>query len=471
MHGELAYLFRHALLRDAAYDLQPPGERGALHRVAHDVIESLFAGSEILLDAAAIELSRHAAAAGLGERECEWLQRAARHAAASWRGEEAADLYARVSAHPLADAATRSLALSSAGKCLLDVGRLQPARELLERAIAAATGEAERLQALRPLAYAARNLGDHEFALKCAEELLELARRNESDEDHALALDAMATALVSLERNDAAEPYAVQACQVAGETRNSRVLGGMLANHGVLLSRLGRRDEAIRRTREALDHLVLTDDRRAVAATRRNLADYLRVAGRPGAREECELALQEMRELGDRRGEGLALLTLGGLEKDSDRPLIGLPLLTVAHEMLLESGDGRAAAIALCNASSAALDAGDPEKCEELAARALQLAHSYRSVRAVAMAQSVQADLAKNRSDWALAAQFYERAALAFQECGNRVSRAWQLGERAVMLHKAGDGGASAAWEAALNALQSDAPDDVEYYATQLGAT
>lgn len=30
MHAELAYLFRHALLRDAAYQLQLPGDRARL---------------------------------------------------------------------------------------------------------------------------------------------------------------------------------------------------------------------------------------------------------------------------------------------------------------------------------------------------------------------------------------------------------------------------------------------------------
>lgn len=468
MHGELAYLFRHALLRDAAYDLQPPAERQALHAIAHEIIEALFAGNDLLLDTAAIELARHAGLAGMGARECGWLQRAARHSAASWRGEEAADLYLRVSAHTHADAATRSLALSSAGKCMLDIGRLQPAREVLEQALASAPTESESVQALRPLAFAARNLGDSEFALVCAEELLALTEKGGGAEDRALALDAMATALTALERNDEALQYAERACQMAGETRNSRVLGGMLANHGVLLSRLGKRKEAIQRTREALDHLTTTSDRRAVAATRRNLGDFLRAAGKPGAREECELALKEMRELGDRRGEGIALLTLGGLEKDEGRPEIALPLLTTAHELLLESGDGRAAAVALSNASSAALDARDFENCEQLATRALQLARDSRSVRAVAMALSVLADLAKERGQWLPAAQLYEQAAHAFDEFGNRTSRAWQLGERAVMLHKAGDAGASAAWEAALNALQSDAPDDVDYYAKRL---
>lgn len=44
MHAEDAYIFRHALLREAAYQLQLPGDRRAMHRLAFGVIERLFGG-------------------------------------------------------------------------------------------------------------------------------------------------------------------------------------------------------------------------------------------------------------------------------------------------------------------------------------------------------------------------------------------------------------------------------------------
>ena len=43
MHAETAYLFRHALLRDAAYQLQLPGDRARMHEIAFEVLED-FAG-------------------------------------------------------------------------------------------------------------------------------------------------------------------------------------------------------------------------------------------------------------------------------------------------------------------------------------------------------------------------------------------------------------------------------------------
>ena len=58
IHAEAAYLFRHALLRDAAYTLQLPAERGALHRLALELIPAAVAPDA--LPALAMELADHA---------------------------------------------------------------------------------------------------------------------------------------------------------------------------------------------------------------------------------------------------------------------------------------------------------------------------------------------------------------------------------------------------------------------------
>ena len=42
MHAERAYLFRHALMREAAYQLQLPGDRARLHELAADALEALY---------------------------------------------------------------------------------------------------------------------------------------------------------------------------------------------------------------------------------------------------------------------------------------------------------------------------------------------------------------------------------------------------------------------------------------------
>jgi hypothetical protein len=44
MSAESTYFFRHALLRDAAYQLQLPGDRASLHALALEAMEGLSGG-------------------------------------------------------------------------------------------------------------------------------------------------------------------------------------------------------------------------------------------------------------------------------------------------------------------------------------------------------------------------------------------------------------------------------------------
>lgn len=64
--AEQAYLFRHAVVRDAAYHLQPPGERAVLHALALDIITALPGLNEALYG---LELAAHARAAQAHDRE------------------------------------------------------------------------------------------------------------------------------------------------------------------------------------------------------------------------------------------------------------------------------------------------------------------------------------------------------------------------------------------------------------------
>ncbi|MBK8206544.1 MAG: tetratricopeptide repeat protein [Planctomycetes bacterium] len=56
--AETAYLFRHALLRAAAYELQPPAERASLHRLALSLIPQIMDPQR--LPAVAFDLAEHA---------------------------------------------------------------------------------------------------------------------------------------------------------------------------------------------------------------------------------------------------------------------------------------------------------------------------------------------------------------------------------------------------------------------------
>ncbi|MDP8904691.1 MAG: hypothetical protein M3N29_05150 [Chloroflexota bacterium] len=94
LEPELEYLFRHALVQDAAYESLLKQERRALHRVVGDSLEQLY--PERRSELAAI-LAMHLEQAGETERAVAYLVEAARYAHARNAIVEAYQLYSRAS--------------------------------------------------------------------------------------------------------------------------------------------------------------------------------------------------------------------------------------------------------------------------------------------------------------------------------------------------------------------------------------
>lgn len=103
LSAEQAYVFRHALARDAAYELQLPAERAGLHRLAAELIEALCGADEARLGVVAAEIAEHLRAAGqeiadprLQEAERRFTLMGARHAEANWDHDGTQRLYGRL---------------------------------------------------------------------------------------------------------------------------------------------------------------------------------------------------------------------------------------------------------------------------------------------------------------------------------------------------------------------------------------
>ncbi|MBP9891388.1 MAG: tetratricopeptide repeat protein [Planctomycetes bacterium] len=160
MFAEAAYLFRHALLRDAAYQLQLPADRAALHALALEIIEGLYGGRALQIpvadepgtaeawhhptDAAALELARHAAAAmrlspcfeHLLALRRHYLSRAAMSASVHLQCAQAAELWLELA--EISQGPARAEALRSAADEKGALGRRDEAMALLKDARALA---------------------------------------------------------------------------------------------------------------------------------------------------------------------------------------------------------------------------------------------------------------------------------------------------------------------------------------------
>jgi tetratricopeptide (TPR) repeat protein len=91
---ELAYIFRHVMAQDATYASLLRRQRGAIHRVVGDVLETLAAGSTADPRLAA-QLGRHFSEAGEAARALPYLVLAGDHALSQYANREATGYYGR----------------------------------------------------------------------------------------------------------------------------------------------------------------------------------------------------------------------------------------------------------------------------------------------------------------------------------------------------------------------------------------
>ncbi len=90
--SELRYLFKHALLRDAAYDMQLVSRRKALHKLSVEALENVYKHD---LENHYAELAYHSEQAQLTEKAKRYLELAGDSAKDAYQNEQAIDFFSR----------------------------------------------------------------------------------------------------------------------------------------------------------------------------------------------------------------------------------------------------------------------------------------------------------------------------------------------------------------------------------------
>lgn len=367
--AEIAYLFRHAVVRDAAYDLQPPSSRASLHAMALEILEELGASMPAgTLEAWSEELADHARRAletdgadrkAILQRELDHLHRGAKHEAGLWHNERTIALRTRIADHPLVDDAQRIRALLDVVETLMRSGGIHKTPPLLSKVweLAEANGDpALVVQALAARAQGAAMQSRHGEVAQLVEQGIAVAQQIGDRQTHARLLvtqaaDAQAmgnwavgeaSARLALELlEDKSQPtsearahlYIGDACWEQGKLeegvghfrealeiyKDAGYIGGEASarDHlGSLLTELGRREEAAQQHERAREIYLHIGDTVGYASALSNIASLMEAEGQHAAARVHRLqALKNFRSAGATYMEGIALGNLGHLAR------------------------------------------------------------------------------------------------------------------------------------------------------------
>ena len=376
--AETAYLFRHTMLRDTAYELQLPTVRARLHTIVLQIFERMYGGAppaavfklgEDLeaephpLDPLAAELAEHALRGqGLTTNLHEmrlmqehYLLRAVWSAERHYYNAEALALWLSLSqvARMDHDNAREAAYLCHASVAAILAGRPELGVQLAEQATATAGPDAEpklRGAVLGRLGRAQRELGKPELSLatmRQADGLLTSAG------EHRLALGvrvSIAIVLREIGRIDESESLNDSIAESARELGALKLLGNAIGNQVGVYLQSGRSQMALEAATQALAIHRQIANRRSEGITLGNLASLQRAAG---AFEQAEQTFAEAlainREVGDKQSEGRALSNLGNLHVALGRLDLAEPCFKQSIGILRELGIRRDHAVALGN--------------------------------------------------------------------------------------------------------------------------
>ncbi len=388
--SQLRYMFRHSLLRDAAYSMQLLAHRRELHALSLEALESLYADE---LPSHYPELAYHSEQAALAEKACLYLRNAADTARDAYQNAQAVDFYTRLLAFVPKEE------LSSRFDILVE-------RALLYRRLGNRNSEAADLDSLDRIAEALGELGSKaRVSMLRAKYVLSLGDFQRSAE------------------------YARHAAEWAWAASDVEVaLGAHLILPEASL-RQGHLEEAMRQAEETL-RLAQHHERQAEQGTALNLMGLIALEQKRGAlvRVFLEASLEIARLCSDRALEAKSLNNLGRSAGEIERDWgAARHYYEQAYAIVHERGDRPAEGIALINLGMAAGAQGDFSASRSYHDRALSITREIGDPYHEAYTLINLSAVAGMQGDASNALQFATAAVDLASRIGDRSGEAWGL--------------------------------------------
>jgi len=429
--SELRYLFKHALLRDAAYDMQLQAQRRQLHQVAAEAITQLHADD---LSPYYTDLAYHYRQAGISQEEARYARLAGETAAAQFANTEALRYLNRALELTADNDYDKRFALLLARVQIYDLlgQRDNQKADIDQMHHIADTIMDEQVYARQARAALAQTklfeiTGDASQAETEAATAVRLAQRSQDEEIEAEGRIRWAISLMKQGRYD-------EARQQARETISLARHAGLLVMEGRALMQLGNNDflqekhePATEYYQQALVAFRNLQDKRGEAATLFNLSLIKKYQSPEEAETYMEQGLAIYRQIGDRHGTTKCLISsaifyryIGNFERALNSAKLGKALTRE-----IGARDDEAMAISCMADSSRHL--GDYISAGHYFDQCIQLAQEVGDPRQQCFFHSLNGILLYLQGDYQQAAEAERQAAALAEKSGMTASHAIAL--------------------------------------------
>ena len=311
--SEIIYIFRHDLMREAAYEMQLGRRVRRLHRLAADAFETLYGGDPEMLQ----DMAYHYDSAGVAAKAKRYLRRAIDHAEKSYRNAEMLDMLERLAPYYAEASPTRNRISSRIVAVLTRIGEWKWAAELARKTLELATESGQRrmrVDCLNKLGALLNNLGQRDEAAGLLLRAVEESRKRRYYDLLAESLNSLAS--VRVDQGDYQEGMSLlqRAIEVARKAGAQTLEVQILNNIGRIHCYTGRFDQALEVIEDSATMAESLGLRDSMSTAQYNIGVVKYHLGR---REEGLVAFEKMleaaREIGDKRSIGIAVGSIGSV--------------------------------------------------------------------------------------------------------------------------------------------------------------
>lgn len=314
--SEIEYIFRHTLLRDAAYSMQLLSRQRELHRLAVSAMEEVYRDD---LEPHYGELAFHAEKGDLRDKALHYLSVAGDSSLKDFLNRQASDYYARALAFVPEDDPRKTFELlEKRAECVRNLSDAEAMMEITASMETIARSLADDKMLTRVLTLQASSHvihGDYPKAVEIGLQAKELAEKSQ-DTSTLLSLHTdLPDALTHTGKLTEARQLAKQGVELARKAKDLHAEAYTLTALGLAVLQLEGPTAARAYQEQALALAQQLKDRNLEAKVLNNLANSvgMSLGDYHAAREYFEQALVISREQGNQRWKGLVLANLGWL--------------------------------------------------------------------------------------------------------------------------------------------------------------
>lgn len=439
--NELRYIFRQSLLREAVYSMQLRTRLMQLHQLIAQAIERLYGDK---LEERYMDLAFHYEQAGVFDKTCDYLRKAADYARANYQNQQALDYYEKLlkKLGQQKDAEDEIQTYLKKGKVLELIGQWDDCQGAYEKALRLAKKSRDVVLLGRANNSLGRLLlfkGDYLNAMGYLQTAAGLFESIEDQEGIAKVYGNLGNLYFRQGKYFDAKSYFEQSISIGNEFLDAINNAQIVANLGLTFMNQGKFEEGIQCQKEYLEVCKRNNDKQGMATLYTNIGIvYFEKGDHESALESYEKGLALAEELGNKLLTSIATGCIGSVYERKGDYETAMEHFEDDLRLCEELGDKQGIAIALGLIGDLHSVMGNFHKSIEFLQKNLMLSEELGYQKGIAKALNTLGDVFYFTDQLERSLEHYDRAIEVTRRINNRLVLGMSLVEKGALLIKLG---------------------------------